>query len=468
MPEKNIIYLTNTWAQFSGPGMYLARSLLRYRPKGFQFVAAFKRKRWDGYNHLMNPRGRFATGLVGWLIPELKKQGVHVTIEDRRPRPLEMYEDIVHAPSKVELRPYQQQAVEAALTHQRGIIHHPTGSGKTVVMGEIVKRIGRRALVLVHRKDLLYQTAERFEEQMPGRIGIIGDGSWDPGLITVATMQTLYSRLKSSLSIAPWLNDEIGQVHVDEVHHLPAKSYERVMSELNHANWRLGYSATPHKEGDQETFFRVTSWLGPTIHQVKSEQLVKDMKLVPAEVFMIDTPPTPVEYHDYADAVETGIIRNEARNNMIVRLGRYLHESNSGPVVILVERLEHGKHLAKYLGCEFVEGSSPTGKRRAAWEGLRSRRTNMLVASRIADEGLDIPPLAYLIIAGGGKAPHITIQRVGRGMRTAGNKEVLSVFDFNDQGKYLEKHATQRMKTYSGQKAYQVWEVEFNEICPSC
>jgi superfamily II DNA or RNA helicase len=275
-------------------------------------------------------------------------------------------------------------------------------------------------------------------------------------------------RLKEGLTdVQDWLRKEIGQVHVDEAHHLPAKSYEKVMAQLWACRWRYGYSATPFKEGDDETFFKVASWLGPTIHRVTADTLAERGHLVEADVFMIRQPPNPVSWATWQDAVKHGIVNNAIRNDRIVTLARHLDDSKSGPVVILVERLAHGERLARALGAPFIAGNAASETRRRTWDAVRQRKLNLLVASTIADEGLDIPPLTFLLMAGGGKAPHLTVQRVGRGMRVAGGKDRLFVFDFLDRGKYLEKHSARRLQTYNEQPGYTVAEVNFEEVCPT-
>lgn len=466
----NIITTTNTFAQFSGPNIWQAKEVLSFRQKGYQFSRAYKRGQWDGTVHLMRQDGRFAAGLMPWLVERLSKEGIEVVVNDRRPEPLPVDNRLADIQSTVESWPHQSTAIEEAMRLERGVIWHPTAAGKTVVMGEIIRRVARPALVLVHRKDLMYQTAERFVSQFAavGRnlVGVIGDGRWEPRLVTVATFQTLHLRLKERAGIEDWLRQEIGQVHVDEAHHLPAKSYEHVMAQMWSARWRLGYSATPFRSGDQETFFRVASWLGPTIHRAFADELAEQGHLVPADIFMIRMRPQPVTYRRWPEAVRYGIVENEVRNGVICDLARRLHRTGSGPVVVLVERLAHGERLADELGCPFLAGDAPTNMRQQAWNAMRRRDLNLLVTSKIADEGLDIPPLTYLIMAGGGKAPYLTVQRVGRGMRTASEKERLFVFDFLDTGKYLAAHARRRLQTYQEQPAYTVSEVEVEEVLP--
>jgi superfamily II DNA or RNA helicase len=405
------------------------------------------------------------------LVARLAKEGITVEVDDQRPEPLPQDTRLAELHNSVEFRPHQQTAINQALALERGVVHHPTAAGKTEVMVEVARRVGRPGLVLVHRKDLMWQTAQRFWEAFddPNQeiVGVIGDGRWAPRTITVATFQTLYMRLKEGMTdVQDWLRQEIGQVHVDEAHHLPAKSFEKVMAQLWSARWRFGYSATPYKEGDPETFFHVASWLGPTVHRVGADELAEKGHLVPVDVFMIRQPLNPVSWKKWQEAVEHGIVSNTIRNNHIIDLARHLDETRSGPVVILVERLAHGEALARALGAPFIAGNAPTPTRQRTWEDMRQGRLNLLVASKVADEGLNIPPLAYLILAGGGKAPHLTVQRVGRGMRVAGGKERLFCFDFLDRGKYLEKHAARRLQTYSEQPAYSCSIVDFAEVVP--
>lgn len=350
----------------------------------------------------------------------------------------------------------------AGLVEGRGVIHHPTGAGKTVVMGELIRRIGCRGLVLVHRKDLLHQTVRRFKEQLdPRMIGIIGDGIWEPNLITVATFQTLYRNPDKAIPLLKGIE----QVHVDEVHHLPAKTLGEVMAQLVNAWWRFGYSATPFKHGDLETKFKVTAWIGPIIHRVTTEELVSVGGAVPTDVFLIKIgdEETPT-YLNYPDALRLGIVENPRRNAYIKEIVNHLRHTKSGPIIILVERIKHGKLLSAALGCPFVAGDDSTKYRERMWQELREGTINVLIASRIADEGLDIPPLRMLILAGGGKAAHLSIQRVGRGLRTSEGKCRLVVFDFLDEGKYLGNHAKHRKKTYEYQAAYTTSVVSFEEI----
>lgn len=406
---------------------------------------------------------RCAAGLAYYL----KEKIPNTVIEDRRPEPLPPTA-LRELPEFEGLRGYQTEALEAAVAAEHGVIHQPTGAGKTVQMFAVARAVGRAGLVLVHRKDLLAQTYRRFREYAgPGAdlVGLCGDGVWNPSLLTVATFQTIASKLrKGDALVKRWLKEEIGQVHVDECHHVSAKTYSQVMGLLWNARWRYGYSATPHKEGDEESFFKTTSWFGPTVHRLTTEELIAREGAVPAWVYMINMENKRPKVETYAEEVQEGIIDNRVRNDRIVKLATHFSNNSDAPILILVERIEHGERLAQRLACPFVSGSTSSKDRERTWQAVRDGEQQVLVASKIADEGLDLPNLAWLVLAGGGKAAHVTVQRIGRGMRPSEGKSEVFCFDFLDQGKWLQKQAKERLKTYRAQPAWTVEVVDFEEV----
>lgn len=181
----------------------LVDDLLAFRAQGYQFSPAFKEHRWDGFTRLLRPDNTFPSGLWKFVASHLHSLGYTVRHIDRRPAPGPPCPALIDMATKVRLRPYQVQAVEAALRHEAGVVHAATGSGKTEIMIEITRRLARRSLVLAHRRELLYQTADRFISALntpTGRpvaelVGVVGDNQWQPADITIAGFQTLYSHL---------------------------------------------------------------------------------------------------------------------------------------------------------------------------------------------------------------------------------------------------------------------------------
>ena len=130
----------------------------------------------------------------------------------------------------LELRPYQIDAdarIRAAFRqHRRVCLCMPTGAGKTITFGHIaagVVRKSRRALILVHRRELIRQTLTKLAF-FGVEAGVIAAG-WpaDPSKpIQVASVQTLARRLDQ----APAAD----LVIVDECHHAVAGQWSDVLA----------------------------------------------------------------------------------------------------------------------------------------------------------------------------------------------------------------------------------------------
>ena len=463
-----MITVKNTWAQVVGPERAAIGGLLRFRKKGYQFTAAYKRG-WDGYVHLMNEQGRFPAGLVPYIVNQLTSEWdikYPLEITDERTRPeacdaLKPAERIGH-----QLMDHQLRAVEVAWRAGRGIIEHSVGSGKSTVGVELIRRCAVPALILVHTKELLKQMMDNLQSQLniPGLLGSIGGGNWDHNWITVATYQSL--RDTSDPIVKGFLATR-QLILVDEVHHLVAKTFEKILQAAPNAFFRYGLSATPfksHNKGgsqDMETFLKVMGWTGPVVSRFSEEEGVEVGRLVTPDVFVVDygAGPNPLAW---PEAYEVGLVWNQDRNSAIAQLA----EASPHPVLILVERIEHGEFLAKllrnayYLEAKFISGRDTAAVRNHLIDRLRGRpgtaHLQVLVSSVILDEGVDIPNIRTLILAGGGKAQHRIIQRIGRGMRAVEGKHRLLVFDFADRGKYLGAHARKRQLLYEREPAYTV------------
>ena len=211
----------------------------------------------------------------------------------------------------------------------------------------------------------------------------------------------------------------------------------------------------PFKSGDKETTLKLQAWTGPII----SKESFIEERQVPADIFIIDYNqsanvidlPWPTDY-------ERGLVLNDDRNHIIVRLV----ERAPKPALILVERIEHGEFLdtklaASGISTVWIYGGDTTKTRREALDSFRSGGMDALVSSVILDEGVDLPNIRTLVLAGGGKAQHRIIQRIGRGMRVASNKTTLIVFDFKDKGKYIGAHYRKRRALYNQTPEYTVY-----------
>ena len=87
---------------------------------------------------------------------------------------------------------------------------------------------------------------------------------------------------------------------------------------------------------------------------------------------------------------------------------------------------------------------------------MKDGKLDVLIASKIFDQGVDIPELDALILAGSGKSSGRALQRIGRVIRKNDGKSIAIVVDFYDNAKYLRDHSEIRRKVYETEPAFSI------------
>ena len=154
---------------------------------------------------------------------------------------------------EIQLYDYQKDMVqrieEAFKTRQSVMVQMPTGTGKTILLAEVVKSEklkGKNPCVwiVVHRRELVEQIEETLAKQLDSSLFTLPSS-----LIKVFSIQWLskhYHELEESPSL----------IIIDEAHHAVAKTYKEVMDAYPEAR-KLGLTATPcrlNKHGFTDLF----------------------------------------------------------------------------------------------------------------------------------------------------------------------------------------------------------------------
>lgn len=420
----------------------------------------------DGRVHLFSEiTGTFAAGLAGSVVKRAKKAGREIKVIDRRVRPIEA------DPTAVIdwLRDHQLGAVRAAQRATRGVFHHVTGAGKTEVIVALTEVYPTKWLILVHKKDLLYQVAKRFAWRTGERIGIFGDGRADLSRrITVAMFQSVHAGLRARSKPLRRFLESVHGVMVDECHVVPAGTFWKVTQACKNAFYRFGFSGTPFARSDRKSLYVVAA-LGPIIHRASAEKLIESGWIAKPRIQLTPVTHKPKETYGTWDAVyKARIVRNADRNRVV----GIIAQQATKPCFLFVKALEHGKLLEKQLRAdglrvEFVWGEKKTPQRQAAIRRMLHGDVDVLICNVIFQEGIDVPELRSIIIASGGKSAIMVLQNTGRGTRRHSNtgeviKDEFTVYDFQDLGcgcggrhdacKWLEKHTRERLAAYAMEK----------------
>ena len=344
----------------------------------------------------------------------------------------------------MESRDYQNEAVDAFMAEKNGVIEAPCGAGKTAIGIQVIARLQTRALVLVHTRDLLKQWMDRLKanldpEPVIGRLKLIEDS---PDVI-VETVQTLVKY--------PWherakWGEQFGLVIMDEAHHTPADTFSDVISSMS-ARYRLALTATPERS---DGLTQLLHWhFGGTIYKVDRKQLEDAGQIVTPTVCMVST-----QYQaDPGDWVKmlSDMTEDGARNGIIFNQVRDLVKAGHR-VLVITERVDHAIGLAEMLSDDTLRAKALTGEMpKKAREALIGEATagnvDVLCATTIADEGLDMPCLSAIVLAMPvSRAIAKVEQRVGRIMRPYPGKPSPIVIDLVDDTDTLRGLAWKRIR----------------------
>ncbi len=356
-----------------------------------------------------------------------------------------------------ELRPYQQEALEAwERAGRRGIVALPTGSGKTRVAVAALARLGCPTLVLVPTRVLLAQWAHRIREVYDGPLGQIGDGVRLVEQVTLATFESAWRYL-----------DEIGHrfslLVVDEVHHFGSGARAEAL-EMCTASARLGLTATPPGASELEASARLGELVGPVVCQHSVAELAGTV-LAPFDQLSLFVDLEPHERAAYGraracflEAFERyrlaggqdwrGFAIEAAGSHEGRRAIAAFHEArrivslaaqklelaerlyarareDGGPVLLFTADNRAAYALSRRLLVPAITCEIGRSERAAILERLRDGRLRAVISARVLNEGIDLPEASVGIVVGGSLGAREHVQRVGRLLRPRPGKRAL-------------------------------------------
>ena len=455
----------------------LLDSAFSYAVENAEYVDAYQNGKWDGREHLFETR--FQRGPVGLLDQAkalIESEGHDVTVISEAPntdRDIDTDWGFDH-----DLRPYQRETIEGMLDNDGGIVSPPTGTGKTVVGLRFVYALDCRSLVLVHSRDLLYQWAERIESTLGIEPGLIGDGQFSQGPVTIATLQTLVAKDGPGAPAA--LDEDYGIVVFDECRQTSAtKQMHDIGTDIS-ARYRVGLSATPWRRVDGEAL-KIEAAVGSIAHEISAKRMIQEGYLANPTFEVID----PMDYvqprhaslnESYQEAKTRVIECSPARLTAIA--SKTLHLADDGhQVLVNVNRKGHGRLITSVLNGTLSEEDIVAGidnrkrerqlrKAYAKLAQVDSTDATMLtgdtsdaereqilddlqqgiVVSTILKEGVDIPSLDAVVLAHGQRSDIETIQTIGRILRPSGGRQA-RVVDAIDRGRFFQEAYEDRQQT---------------------
>lgn len=329
----------------------------------------------------------------------------------------------------------QQRALDALIPHDLGVLVAPPGSGKTVIACALIAHRRLPTLVVVDRQPLVEQWRERLGDHLgmaSKEIGQLGGGrNRAKGTVDIAMAQSLARREDLGELTAGY-----GLVIVDECHHVPAVTFERVVRQIPVQHW-LGLTATPYRRDHLEKL--ITMYCGPERHRMSTdeeEQLRVERTLV-----------THATAHELPGDEELGIqgvfrslVEDDERTRQICGDVAAAVEARRNCLVLTqwTEHLERLSHELEGIGIETVVMRGGMGKRaRAGASADTQTRAStgglaLLATGSFLGEGFDLPQLDTLFLAFPLAFKGRIVQYVGRVLRPVSSKSRVEVHDYVD------------------------------------
>jgi len=358
----------------------------------------------------------------------------------------------------VELRPYQQKALQAVVDAFKRGVHRQllvmaTGLGKTVVVAGLAAKSGwgpgKRLFGIMHREELIEQAIEKLRAQNPARTidfekaGHFADAASD---IVLASVQTVGRGGGKRLERFP--AGDFSKLWIDEVHHAPAKSYVTVMEHFGVAEnpktpkLLLGTTATPErldKLGYDHLFDDV-------VFRYDLRDGIEDGWLADIACWRVktnvDLSGVRVRAGEFVDGDLAKAVDVDRRNQIFT--ATYLERARGMRNIIFCVTKAHAQHVATLLEGERVPTAvivEDTGsdERRDSIAKFRAGRIEALVNVSVLTEGFDVPEVEGIHLLRPTRSTALLLQMIGRGTRRTPTKERVNVFDYADdfEGKDL-------------------------------
>lgn len=350
----------------------------------------------------------------------IQEHGQEVTIDDRRTdgKKIDVQFDGT-------LREYQEKAVADILKRDFGVLQAATGSGKTVIALNAITRRGRNTLILVHTRELLYQWKERVESFTNGRVGLVGDGIFDPQDITIGMVKSVSRNINA-------LKATFGHLIVDECHRTPSTTFRQIVRDFS-SQYMLGLSATAYRR-DRLTEL-INLCLGENAHVVDDIELRDKGAVLRPEVEHRSTGFTYEFNGDYSTMLQE-LTEDDTRNDLIATTVLQ-NMDEDGVVLVLSDRVKHLRALAAKLGkssrIRILTGQTPRAERKKVVEDANNGKVKILLATiQLIGEGFDCAGLSTLHIATPFRYHGRLIQIAGRILRPAPGKTA-RIFDYVDR-----------------------------------
>ncbi len=345
-----------------------------------------------------------------------------------------------------EPKPFQVEMLEAIAAerqrgHFRNLVVAPTGTGKTFVAAFDYQRLRRegfeRILFVAHRNEILEQSQEIFrfvlEDLQFGERFIGGERpiAWDH---VFASIQSLHRHVEE---IDP---EHFDVLIVDEFHHAEADTYIKLLEHMK-PRVLVGLTATPER-ADSKNIWR---WFDErTASEMRLWEALDQGLLAPFHYLGIndgtDLRGVRFEAGRYVTSDLDGLLTGDhvRARRILDSVGEWVLDPFKMSALGFCVTVKHAHFMAEQftaagLPAIALDGESGSEIRLSEIDRLRRGEIRAIFTVDIFNEGVDIPEVDTLLLLRPTESATVFLQQLGRGLRWAEGKSVLTVLDFIGQ-----------------------------------
>jgi superfamily II DNA or RNA helicase len=331
-----------------------------------------------------------------------------------------------------------------------GIICSGTGTGKTMISLEIIRRLRLPAAVLVHREFVANQWKKFAARYIPdAKVGMIAGDEIDiEGChIVIIMLQTVVSWLNRGFKTD--ISDLFGITVSEETHRAPSPTWSKVIPVFN-AAYRIGISANPKRSDGlgcildyhigSRIYTGTSVLMTPKIRRVWTTYKIDHPRLNPSMLSM-----------EFAFKLMS---KDETYNQDVVNQVKQAVEAGR-KILVYSHTIDHLRILRKLLDEQLVDkikDKSVTidfyiGGMKEEQLDAAAECTIILASFQMAKDSLDIPSLDTVVLAGPVRNPQ---QPAGRACREYENKKQPIVVDMRaDNVPVFKSYAESRDHAYA-------------------
>lgn len=360
--------------------------------------------------------------------------------------------------SRFTLRPYQQQAVDATLTHfrqsnQSAVLVLPTGAGKSLVIAELARLAKQKILVVTHVQELVEQNAAKFEA-----LGAT-PGIYSAGLKQRDTEhQVVFGSIQSIARNLDQFSNAYSLIIIDECHRVSDDDqslYQQLIAFLKRQNANLkvlGLTATPYRLGhgwiyrqDYRGFFRESesTIFEHCIFDLPLRALVKQGFLTQPKSIN-----AAIDHYDFSSLTPSisGVYPESQVNTLLAKYPRVteaiceqivdMSQTRQG-TMIFAATVKHAHEILSYLPehtSALVVADTEPAERTQIINAFKERQIKYLVNVAVLTTGFDAPHVDVIAILRPTQSVSLFQQMAGRGLRLSEGKQNCLIIDYANNG----------------------------------